>query len=124
MYIIVIEDDDAVRGLISRILISEKHDVMEAANGKEGLALLSKSKKIDLIITDIIMPDVEGLETIREAKERLPQVKILAISGGGRIHAQDYLAIAKGLGADMTLQKPFIRQDLIDAVNQLTQNEA
>jgi len=124
MLILVIEDDDAVRRMIGRILISEGHEVIEAGNGKEGLDWLNKSENIELIITDIIMPDMEGLETIREVKNRLPQLKIMAISGGGRIDAQDYLAIASGLGADFTLRKPFIRQELIDAVKSLSQTRA
>ncbi len=120
MHILVIDDTAEVREMISKMLSGEGYDVLEAANGKEGMQIISSEPEIDLVITDLIMPEKEGIETIREIKQDYSHIRILAISGGGKIDSQNYLAIAKGMGADLTLSKPFIKQDLIDAVKKLT----
>ena len=119
MRILVIDDDNDVRQLICRMISSEGYETLEASNGKEGMKLIRSEPKIDLVITDLIMPEQEGIETIKELKRDFPHIKILAISGGGKIDAQDYLAIAKGMGADLALSKPFIRQDFLDAIQKL-----
>ena len=120
MRVLVIDDTAEVREMINKMLSVEGYDVLEAANGKEGMQIISSEPEIELVITDLIMPEKEGIETIREIKQDYSHIKILAISGGGKIDGQNYLAIAQGMGADLTLRKPFVRKDLMDVVKKLT----
>jgi DNA-binding NtrC family response regulator len=115
--ILVVDDDDSVRRMIFKML-GDDYEIFEASDGREGTETLY-SQYIDLLITDIIMPDKEGLETITEVKSKLPELKILAISGGGKINAKDYLLTAKALGAHSTLAKPFLKKELLDIVSEL-----
>ena len=123
MRILVIEDDPEVREMVYKMLKKEGYEVVEAGNGKEAFELLSIDPKIDLVITDIIMPEKEGIETIIELKRDYPHIKILAISGGGKGSAQNYLAIAKKFGADLTLSKPFVKQELLEAVQEILERK-
>lgn len=123
MHILVIDDDNDVRQLICRMISSEGYEALEASNGKEGMKIIRNEPKIELVITDLIMPEQEGLETIKELKRDYPHIKIMAISGGGKIDAQDYLPIAKGMGADLALSKPFVRQDFMNAIKKLMGSE-
>jgi CheY-like chemotaxis protein len=117
--ILVIEDDTMLRSMLQQMLVQNGHDVLVAADGMEATRLYQKHSDIDLIVTDVLMPEKDGLEVIMEIRNRLPQVKIIAISGGGRISHTDYLIAARRLGAHTTLSKPFARQELMDAVNTL-----
>ena len=119
MKILIIDDDIQVNKLINIILADEGYEVLQAYNGVEGLNILNNSPGIDLIITDIIMPEKEGIEVIRDVKKNYPKLKIIAISGGGRISAHNYLNLAKSLGADHILEKPFSKNDLITIIQQL-----
>jgi len=94
------------------------YEVLEAANGKEGIRCVH-TEPIDLVITDIIMPEKEGIETIQELQRDFPEVKIIATSGGGRIGAQYILRAARLLGVPYTLAKPIGRADLLLAVQEL-----
>ncbi|MDZ7724374.1 MAG: response regulator [candidate division KSB1 bacterium] len=123
MHVLVVEDDENVRYMVEKILDIEGHKVTTAENGKQALNAIYKDKTLELMITDIVMPEKEGMETIQEAKENRPDLKIIAISGGGRIMAQDYLNTAKILGADLTLKKPFRRQDILDAVEMVMNSD-
>lgn len=116
--ILLIDDDDDVRRTLVRMLQMAGHEVHEATDGDSGLALFEELKP-DLVITDILMPEKEGIETIMILKREHPDVKILAISGGGRSGAMDFLEMARSLGADQVLQKPFRRADLLDLVAKL-----
>ena len=114
--ILVIEDEGDVRSLYSRILKHAGHDVIEAPDGKVGIALY-RENPADLVITDIIMPEKEGIELIIELRRDFPDVKIIAVSGGGQLMASaTCLRLAKGLGAVRTLAKPFSQQELVDTV--------
>ena len=92
--------------------------MVEACDGNEGIALFSYGRP-DLVITDIFMPEKDGIETILHIRETWPQVKIIAISGGGTAHDMAYLNHAKELGADETLPKHFGVHRLIDTVTRL-----
>ena len=116
--LLVIEDDQLVRSVIRRMLEAKGHEVVEAEDGRRGI-LLYRKKPTDLVITDIVMPTKEGLETIREIRRDFPDVKIIAISGGGRISPNDYLDLAKKFGALRTFVKPFEWEDLISAVSEV-----
>ncbi|HEX7037520.1 MAG TPA: response regulator [Pseudomonadales bacterium] len=116
--ILVIDDDASVREVVSEMLKLEGYDVTIAANGREAIRLLD-ALRFDLVITDLIMPEKEGIETIAEIRRTHARLPILAISGGGRIGPSDYLETARYLGADATLAKPFARQELLTTVDSL-----
>lgn len=120
--ILVIDDDPMARTVISEMLISEGHDPFLANDGSEGLEAFFK-EKFDLVITDIIMPGVEGIETIIELRKKFQDVKIIAVSGGGRLGAYSHLELAEKIGAQKTLAKPIRKNILINAVNQLLNSE-
>ena len=97
--------------------------MFDAGDGIEGLRVAA-DRPVDLVITDVVMPEMEGIGLIRELRKLMPAVRILAISGGGRLGPEDYLAVAKAVGADETLMKPFGRDRLLEAVDLLLDGEA
>jgi DNA-binding response OmpR family regulator len=109
--ILLIDDDEPFRTMLRITLTKLGHEVLEAPNGKLGLRLHFASPA-DLVMTDLIMPEQEGLETIRQLRGKQPAVKIVAMSGGGRINARDFLVVAKMFGANRTLVKPFSLEEL------------
>ena len=116
--ILVIDDDAQIRRLLRQVLEREGHNVLDAGDGKEGIRFY-RENEVDLIITDLIMPEKEGLETIMELRNEQPDLKIIAMSGGGKVPAEAYLKIADTLGAQKTLIKPFAREELLKAVDAL-----
>lgn len=116
--ILVIDDDTQIREMLREILEREGYEVEAAENGKDALAI-QQADPCDVIITDLIMPEQDGVETIMEFMQRDPTVKIIAISGGGRIGPRDYLEMAEALGAKKTFYKPFKRQEMLAAVKEL-----
>lgn len=116
--ILVVDDEDLARFTLREILESSGHQVREAANGAEALEHVHKALP-NLIITDIIMPEKEGIETIVAIKRDHPKLKIIAISGGGRTRNLDFLKLAERFGADAILAKPFSEDELMDKVNAL-----
>jgi len=117
--VLVIDDEEMVRATLRLALEAAGHRVLEAGNGRDGLRLL-ESNPVDVTITDIIMPEKEGIETIIEIRRRQPEAKIIAISGGSRSQDIDFLRIAERLGAVHSLAKPFSPQMLIELVNAAT----
>jgi len=116
--LLVIDDDAGLRKLMVRTLSGSKHRVFEAENGREGLKMMAEHKP-DLVITDILMPQKEGIETIREVQERAPGTKIIAVSGGGVSHNLMFLDVARAFGAAAVLAKPFRPAQLVEAVEQV-----
>ena len=116
--ILIIEDEEQTRRMIVEVLQRAGYEVSEARDGVEGLRRYRESPT-DLIITDILMPEKEGLETIMALKRESPHVKIIAMSGGGRAGNLHFLDIARRLGAHRTLEKPFELQEMLDAVGAL-----
>jgi len=116
--ILVIDDDASVREVVSEMLRLEGHEVIIAENGRDAIPLLS-AQRIDLVITDLIMPEKEGIETISEIRRTDSRIPIVAISGGGRLGPGDYLETARYIGADATLAKPFARQELLATIDAL-----
>jgi len=116
--ILVIDDDETIREILRAILEREGYRVLEAPDGGEGLKQFTETPT-DLVITDLIMPGKEGIETIRDLRRKFPDVKIIAVSGGGRIGPDSYLKMAKGVGALRTLSKPFDRLALLKAVEEV-----
>ena len=116
--VLVIDDEQLIRLQIRSALELEGFVVHEAANGSEGLSRMAATHS-DVVITDILMPDKEGIETILELRQLYPTVKIIAISGGGRTGNKDFLHTAKHLGADRILAKPFGLADLLNLVREV-----
>ena len=120
--ILVIDDDDLVRNVITKILEREGFILSTASNGKEGVESF-RDNPTDLVITDLIMPEQDGIETIIELKRTFRDVKIIAISGvgqlvPGKVGTTDYLSIAKKYGANDVLYKPVERETLVKVVKQ------
>jgi YesN/AraC family two-component response regulator len=116
--ILVVDDEPMIRDGLKVALEMEGHRTSTASDGNEALQMVDE-KKPHVIITDIIMPESDGIEVICTVKESNPDIKILAISGGGRISASDHLKIAKQLGATGVLTKPFSTEELICEINKL-----
>jgi CheY-like chemotaxis protein len=113
--VLVIDDEPSVRDLFQHALETSGYDVVTAANGNSALRLL-RDTTVDLVVTDLVMPEKEGLETVRELRRDFPQVRILAVSGVG---GGQYLRIAKILGADHVMQKPVSPSNLVAKVREL-----
>jgi CheY-like chemotaxis protein len=113
--ILLVDDDDVSRGAVHRMLERLGHDVHSTAQGGEAIVRY-QTDPADLVITDLIMPDTDGLEIIQELRRSHPAVRILAISGGGRVEAEEYLSVARKFGAIEVLAKPFTGQELKLAV--------
>jgi len=116
--ILVIDDDATVRLSVRLALEDADHLVEDAADGEKGVALF-RENPADLVVTDIFMPEKEGLQTMDEIKSMRPETKIIAISGGGRMDPEEYLSIAKNVGADHSLLKPFDIDELAEVVEAL-----
>jgi DNA-binding response OmpR family regulator len=121
--ILLIDDEPQIRAMLHQVLARAGYDVTEAASGAEAVRLFHEAPA-DLVITDLIMPGKDGIETILELRRESPAVKVIAISGGGRIGAQEYLWMARNLGAAVTLTKPVERQKLLEEVRALLGAEA
>ena len=116
--VLVIDDDRDVRETICNILQAGSYDVEQAKDGNQGLMAFEQGE-FDLIITDILMPRKEGIETILEIRGGNPDIKIIAISGGDRTGNNAYLEMAKKLGADGTLKKPFVAKQLLSLIDEV-----
>ena len=116
--ILVIDDEPHILLMVKKMLERAGYEVDLASNGSEGLRLFSKLRP-GLVITDIIMPEKEGLETIREMKRISSDLKIIAMSGGGKISADNYLETAKIFGASRLIEKPFSQKQLLTYVEEL-----
>jgi DNA-binding NtrC family response regulator len=120
--ILVVDDEAQIRTMLTQMLEQEGYEIHTAENGEEGLTQVGRYA-FDLVITDMIMPVKDGLKFIMELVRNYPDLKILAISGGGAIKAERYLTMAGYLGNIATLEKPFKRDVLLDLVSkQLTAN--
>ena len=116
--ILVIEDDLQMRAVLRQMLERAGYDVEEASNGRVGVSI-HRDNPADLVITDLIMPDQEGLETIRELTRDFSDIKIIVISGGGNKVSGPFLSIALELGAHRAFGKPFEMKELLDSVREL-----
>lgn len=114
---LVIDDDPGVRSYITELLIDEGFDVWSAADGAIGIAMIDEIRNLDLIVTDIIMPNKDGIEVLmnlRKTRDRVsPNAKVIAVSGGGpHLNPTSFLSDTKTLGADAILLKPFSLDNL------------
>ncbi|MEW6429086.1 MAG: response regulator [Thermodesulfobacteriota bacterium] len=113
--ILIIDDDVQILWVMRKMLEQAGHTVMSASDGEKGFKLYHDSPT-DLVITDMIMPGKSGMNIVADLLHDQPDAKIIAISGGGAIEAERYLNLARTLGAQATLSKPFSMQALLDTV--------
>lgn len=116
--VLIIDDDEVIRMALRGIFKKENCGVVEAGNGNAGVSLF-RQEKPDIVITDILMPDKEGLETISEIRACDPHVKIIAMSGGGSVRDMGFLKLAGKLGANGTLHKPFRPDEILSLIGRL-----
>jgi len=114
--ILVVDDEDTIRRMLRVALEMEGHEVVDASEGQEALQL-HRTTPVDLVITDILMPETNGLQVILALRRETPQLKVIAMSGGGRFILLEALQAAETLGAFATLGKPFDIDALLDTVN-------
>jgi len=120
--VLIVEDEKELREMLSVSLTRRKYTVLEAENGKDAIAHF-KPSITDLVVTDLIMPEEDGLKVIMKLRELKPSIKIIAISGGGKAGPGSYLSLAKALGADAIYSKPFSINDLVSKIEELLNNE-
>jgi CheY-like chemotaxis protein len=116
--ILIIDDDGLFRSMLGATLVHFGHTVVEAGNGAEGLKLFKRGEP-DLIITDLVMPEMEGFEVLMNLKKLNPGAKVMVMSGGVRGPTVDFLEIANRLGASGVLAKPFSTDALLKAIDAL-----
>ncbi|MDP2173335.1 MAG: response regulator [Candidatus Cloacimonadaceae bacterium] len=116
--ILVVEDDNSFRNVLVQMLEKAGYEVKQAEDGNRALAIC-ETWEPDVVLTDIIMPDKEGLETIQELLNCKSDIKIIAMSGGGKFGPDSYLPLAKKLGAKAALHKPFMRDELLSTISRV-----
>ncbi len=116
--ILLVDDEDAIRKMVRAVLGGELYEFDEASNGIAAQVILEK-QKFDLVISDVIMPDCDGIELVMAIRRKLPDIKIIVMSGGGRVRAGHYLDLAGKLGATRVFEKPFDTAALRQTVNEL-----
>jgi len=116
--ILVVDDEHLLRSTLRHTLEAAGHVVREAANGIEAIDAITRQRPA-LVIMDILMPEKEGIETILDIRRQFGEIKIIAMSGGGRVGDTAFLTVAEKLGADRIIAKPFSRDQLMSAVNAL-----
>jgi len=117
--VLVIDDDKAVRELVRRMLESGGHSVIEASDGLEGVKVF-KQETPDVVVTDIVMPNADGLDVIRRILDIRPKAKIIAMSGGVRLPGHTYLSHARKFGATAVLEKPFAPEPFLTLVDSVS----
>ncbi|MCK5312047.1 MAG: response regulator [Desulfobacteraceae bacterium] len=119
-HILIIDDDEQILTMLKQAIERKGYKVTTAINGKEGIKLY-KETLADIVITDIVMPEMEGLEAIRRLRKEYQDIKIIALSGGGFVSPDEYLKLAKQFGAKYVFAKPVNLQDLFNAIKELTE---
>ncbi|MEL3892859.1 response regulator [Ferrovibrio sp. MS7] len=114
--ILLVEDDELVCRSLRMTLEAYGHMVENFADGRKAVELLRQQGDFDAVITDILMPDMDGLELIRAVRALAPGIRVIAMSGGGRRGNQDFLQFASTFGADAVLSKPFTGETLVDTL--------
>lgn len=122
MHVLVIEDHDGVAEVIEKVLLHDGHRVLRARDGQEGVSVF-KRHHFDLVITDVVMPVQDGLETIQILRKQKPDLKVVAVSGGGQWQGTDFLSEARASGAIATLEKPFRPRELLELLREIEQRQ-
>ena len=116
--ILIADDDGEVRVTLQKLFQMDGHEVELARDGLEAMRMLDDGR-YDLMVTDIVMPNREGLESIMETRRKHPEVRLIAISGGGRERTESYLRMAETFGAEAVFRKPFSPREMLETVSQL-----
>ncbi len=120
MRILVIDDDANILGILAEMLTTAGYEVVEASNGEEGVRLY-RHAPFDLVVTDLLMPEKDGLEVVMELCKDFPEVKIITLSAGNA-YGHSSLETSKALGAARTLRKPFMEDQLLEAVREVLES--
>jgi CheY-like chemotaxis protein len=120
--ILIVEDNRELREMLKESFTRKKFTVQEAENGKDAI-IHFKPGVTDLVVTDLIMPEEDGLKVIMTLRELKPSIKVIAISGGGKAGPASYLNMAKALGADAIYSKPFSVNEMIGKIEELLEIE-
>lgn len=115
MRVMLVDDDKDIRGTLRRFLESRSHTVLEADGGNRAMRSL-QSTQVDVIVSDLYMPDGDGLELVRQVSKRWPQIRLIVVSSGGTLGLRDLLPVARSLGASATLRKPLRLPTLLQAI--------
>jgi CheY-like chemotaxis protein len=113
-----VDDDEDIRRIVSRMLTTGGHQVEEATDGRQAIEAY-RARPSDIVIADVYMPDVDGVEAIIRLRHEFPDVRIIAVSGGGHLGKDDVLKIAAAVGAQATLTKPLDKEILLGAVEEV-----
>lgn len=116
--ILLVDDEESIRRMVRVILGEDRYEFAEADNGLKAQAVL-ENHPAELIITDVIMPDCDGIELVMAIRKKLPDIKVVVMSGGGRVRAGHYLDLAEKLGAARVFEKPFDPSLLRQTVEEL-----
>ena len=119
--IIVIDDQEPIRRIVRRALEQAGHEVLDASDGEMGLELLGRHA-VDAVLSDIFMPGVDGIQTLRQIRKQFPQVKVIVMSGGDSTGLLDLRRDAELLGAVKTLPKPFTTHEIVSIVNSVLES--
>jgi DNA-binding response OmpR family regulator len=120
--VLIVEDDKELREMLKLALLRRQFTVLEAENGKVAITHF-KPLITDVVVTDLIMPEEDGLKVVIKLRELKPSIKIIAISGGGKVGPGSYLNLAKALGADATYSKPFSINEVVIKIEELLNYE-
>jgi DNA-binding NtrC family response regulator len=118
--VLIIDDDESITMLLRMVLERNGYEVVTAGNGREGIKVFCANRP-DLVISDILMPEMDGLEALKELRRMSPNLKLIAVSGGGARLKMDVLQVAEYLGAAATFEKPYKMDALLAAVRRLLQ---
>jgi CheY-like chemotaxis protein len=116
--ILLVDDNNMIRASLSRLLLVAGYEVTDASNGREALRKLAR-EPFDLVVTDLVMPEMEGIETIFSIRRLRPKLPIIAMSGGGIGDAKTYLAVALKAGVGRAFAKPFENSEFLSAIKEL-----
>jgi CheY-like chemotaxis protein len=116
--VLLVEDDEGLRRSLTRLLLQNGYEVAQAPNGRLALQHMEQ-QPAQVVVTDMLMPEMDGVETILALRRVYPEVKIIAMSGGGINSAENYLAIARTLGTHKVLAKPFVALELLEAIHEV-----
>lgn len=122
--ILLIDDDAQFRKMLAVTIKKANFEVTEASTAEEGLSIFEQNfKELDIVITDIVLPDRAGIEIIMKLKDIDPNVRVIAVSGGGKIGSDSYLELANKLGAIATFQKPIDRKIIVEKLEEIFWNK-
>lgn len=123
--VLIVDDEEKIREVLKKVLGNTGYEVIEATNGEEALKICAEKKDaIDVVVVDIIYPEKGGPDAIMDLRRDFPDVKIIAVTGGGIYGTANPHDMATGIGADRAIGKPFVLDEFLEAVEELTSEQA